>query len=127
MNRNTRQRQAIRDVLARAGRPLSPQEILHAAHEQHPALGIATVYRTINYLRESGDLNPVELPGEIPRYELSGKGHHHHFHCLRCNRVFDIHKCATDFEEMIPEGFDLERHVVILYGTCSECLAAEQQ
>jgi len=121
MKRNTRQRQAIRDVLIRAGRPLTPHEILTASQEIIPSLGIATVYRTINSLREAGELNPVELPGETPRYEMAGKGHHHHFHCLHCDRVFDIHKCISDFEEMRPEGFILDRHAVILYGTCEEC------
>ena len=44
MERSTRQRTAIRETLAEAGRPLSPQEILTAAHAQVPGLGIATVY-----------------------------------------------------------------------------------
>lgn len=127
MSRNTRQRQAIRDALARAEHALTPQEILEAAQREIPALGIATVYRTINYLREAGELNPVELLGETPRYEIAGKGHHHHFHCLHCDRVFDIVKCSTNFEEMKPKGFELDRHVVILYGSCAECLAAEKQ
>ena len=121
MKRNTRQRQAIRDVLVRHGHPMTPHEILQAAQETIPTLGIATVYRTINTLREMGELNPVELPGETPRYEVAGKGHHHHFHCLSCDRVYDIHKCITDFEEMNPDGFKLERHAVILYGLCKDC------
>ena len=47
MERNTRQRSAIRDVIARAERPLLPQEVLDAAQTLVPGLGIATVYRNI--------------------------------------------------------------------------------
>lgn len=126
MTRNTRQRQAIREALARAEHPLTPAEILAAAQQELPSLGIATVYRAINQLREGGELNPVELLGETPRYELAGKGHHHHFHCLHCDRVYDIVHCPMDFAAMIPQGFELTRHVVILYGSCADCRAAKR-
>jgi hypothetical protein len=43
MERNTRQRCAIRDVIALAERPLLPQEVLDAAQQQVPGMGIATV------------------------------------------------------------------------------------
>jgi hypothetical protein len=45
MERNTRQRSAIRDAIAQAERPLLPQEVLDAAQRAVPGLGIATVYR----------------------------------------------------------------------------------
>ena len=52
MERNTRQRTAIRDAIALANRPLLAQEVLDAAQNQVPGLGIATVYRNIKSLVE---------------------------------------------------------------------------
>ena len=46
MERETRQRRAIRHVIEEAGRPLSPHEVLKGA-QVYPRLGIATVYRTL--------------------------------------------------------------------------------
>ena len=43
MSRKTPQREAIREAIEAADRPLSPQEILELAQRAVPQLGIATV------------------------------------------------------------------------------------
>lgn len=121
MERNTKQRDAIRQVFEVTPRPLGPTEVLEAGREQMATLGIATVYRTINALVDSGWLVPVELPGEAPRYERAGIEHHHHFRCRSCTRVFEIHGCPGDLRELTPAGFRLESHDVTLYGQCARC------
>ncbi|MCE2901815.1 MAG: Fur family transcriptional regulator [Gemmatimonas sp.] len=123
MERNTRQRDAIRQVFEETPRPLGPHEVLEAGRGQVAKLGIATVYRTINSLVDSGWLVPVELPGEAPRYERAGSAHHHHFSCRACNRVFEIHGCPGDLRDLTPSGFRLESHEVVLYGLCALCAA----
>jgi Fur family ferric uptake transcriptional regulator len=121
MVRNTAQRRAIRKVLVDSARPLSPAEILAAAQSDTPGLGIATVYRTVKSLVDEGVLAPVCLPGEAPRYEIAGKGHHHHFHCRHCKGVFEVEHCFGDFQKSVPTGFLLESHEVVLYGLCNSC------
>lgn len=125
MERNTRQRDAIREVFIAAKQPLSPFEVLLAGRRELKGLGIATVYRTINALVESGWLNAVELPGDSPRYERSGSGHHHHFQCRGCSGVFEIRGCPGDLKNLIPPGFLLEGHEVVLYGRCGSCASAQ--
>ena len=121
MQRNTRQRQAIKQVIERADRPLSPQEIHEAAAREAEGLGIATVYRTIKSLVEAGELTAVDVPGEPPRYEPAGKDHHHHFHCTRCGRVFEVEDCPGKLQDLAPRGFRVEGHHLTLYGACAEC------
>jgi Fur family ferric uptake transcriptional regulator len=121
--RNTNQRRAIRDAIKTADRPLSPQEILTAARPVVPSLGIATVYRTLKTLVSNGWLSVVDLPGEPPRYEVHGKGHHHHFRCKTCGRVFEIHGCDHNLAQLTPEGFHLTGHELFLFGHCRECVA----
>jgi len=121
MERNTRQRSAIRDAIAQAERPLLPQEVLEAAQQQVPAMGIATVYRNLKALVDEGELRPVNLPGENPRFELAGHHHHHHFQCRQCDRVFDVHACPGDLSELAPQGFTVEDHDLTLYGRCKDC------
>ena len=121
MQRNTRQRDAIRASLAAAGRPLSPQELLAAASAELPGLGIATVYRTVKAMLADGALHAVELPGAPARYELAGKSHHHHFHCRGCDGVFEVEACPAGIRGLLPGGFRLERHEIILYGLCATC------
>lgn len=119
--RDTQQRRAIRSAIEQANRPLSPREVLDHAQAQSPGLGIATVYRTLKSGVEGGWLQPVELPGEPPRYEPTGKRHHHHFHCRRCDRVYEIDGCPADLRALTPPGFALEAHEIVLYGQCAAC------
>ena len=121
MERKTRQRDAIRQVFEGTPRPLGPYEVLEAGRAQVTGLGIATVYRAINSLVDTGWLVPVELPGEAPRYERAGAGHHHHFRCRTCTRVFEIEGCPGDFAALAPPGFQLESHEIVLYGQCARC------
>jgi Fur family ferric uptake transcriptional regulator len=122
MERRTRQRDAVQRVIDEASDPLTPQDIHDAAQTHAPGLGIATVYRTLKLLEGGGEIVAVELPGEPARYESAGLGHHHHFHCRQCGRVFDVADCPKQLERITPPGFRLERHEVLLYGVCAGCL-----
>lgn len=121
VERNTKQRDAIRRALTEADRPLGPQEVLDAAREFSPGLGIATVYRNLKALEEEDFLTRIELPGEAPRFEVAGKGHHHHFHCTSCGKVFDVEGCPGDLSYLAPPGFQLSGHDLTLYGHCISC------
>ncbi|MDH5856899.1 transcriptional repressor [Lampropedia aestuarii] len=121
--RATRQRAAIREVMVKEARPMSPPEILDAAKKLVPRLGIATVYRNLKAMVEVGELSPVQLPGNRLFYELAHKAdhHHHHFRCEDCERVFDIDGCDETFSALLPAGFTLHSHDLTLYGSCAEC------
>ncbi len=121
--RNTEQRFAIRRAVERAAGPLSAPEVLDAAQVEVPAIGIATVYRNLRALAEEGWLRQVDLPGEASRYEVADKHHHHHFHCDQCGRVFDIEGCSAAIERSVPDSFEVDRHELLLYGRCEDCVA----
>lgn len=123
MERDTRQRKAIRDAIEAAGRPLAPQEILELAQHRVPGLGLATIYRNVGRLVEEGWAVAVELPDGPVRYERAGKGHHHHFVCRACESVFDVGGCARGVKELAPHGFEIDAHEIVLYGRCEACTA----
>lgn len=112
---------AIAAAIAGANRPLSPQEILTIAQTSVEKLGIATVYRNLKALLDEEALKVVHLPGESPRYESATHGHHHHFQCTACARVFDVHDCPGDLRGLAPKGFLVESHELTLYGRCADC------
>lgn len=117
----TRQRKAIFQAINQAPGPLCPNEILDLASADVPRLGIATVYRTINLLLESGDIQPVQIDANDVRYEPTDRGHHHHFLCRVCNTVYDMKGCAGHMQKMLPKGFEMDEHEILLRGTCSTC------
>lgn len=121
MQRDTRQRRAMRRVFMSAGRPLTPEEILEQGQQIVPSLGLATVYRYVKTLTANAWLAEVELPGGGVRYELAERPHHHHFLCRSCDQAFDVHRCPEEIEELAPDGFRVDDHELILYGSCAAC------
>jgi Fur family transcriptional regulator, ferric uptake regulator len=120
MQRQTKQREAIEGVLQVANRPLLAAEVLELAQKTVPSLGIATVYRTLKHLVQDRGLQVVEIPGNNPRYEFA-QGHHHHFRCDVCQKVFDVHACPGDLAKLVPSGFEIHHHELTLYGRCASC------
>ena len=123
MERLTSQRQAILRAFEQAGRPLAPPEVHDLAKAEAPSLGMATVYRALRQMEETGLIVPVQLPGEPARYEHRSLAdeHHHHFHCRRCDRLFDIEGCPGDLASLAPRGFEVRAHELTLYGLCRDC------
>ncbi len=133
--RHSKQREAILDVIVDAQGPLLVEEIHERAQELlveethetakggKPNLGIATVYRTVNLLLEKETIRGVTLPDGQKRYESSDLGHHHHFRCRTCDKVFDLHVCPVSLPTgtTLPEGFIVDGHELTLYGACPDC------
>jgi Fur family transcriptional regulator, ferric uptake regulator len=122
--RDTQQREAIRSVLLSAGRPLSIEEVFESAKIKVESLGIATVYRNLKALQADGWIIQVDLPGQSSRWEVAPAGHHHHFLCRTCDKLYEIQVCSENLLHllhMLPEGYILEGHDILLQGQCDVC------
>jgi Fur family transcriptional regulator, ferric uptake regulator len=102
-------------------RPLRVDEILQIGRKTVESLNQATIYRNLKSLVEMGWLKTIHHPDLGVFYERTEKGHHHHFHCHACDRLFEIPGCALRKKESAPPGFVVERHEVFLFGMCSSC------
>ena len=120
LQRKTQQRERIVSVLKDAARPLTIHELLERASVGLSSLGIATVYRCVKTLMDSGDVKLVEIAGEPLRYESADLAHHHHFVCDKCKKVFDVEGCVS-LASLAPAGFRIREHEIVLYGTCASC------
>ncbi len=116
-------REAVLHVVQEGGEHLHPSEILDAARESYPALGRATVYRTLELLTQLGIVRPIYVGEEGPTY-IRSSGGHHHLVCSRCGMVQDFDNCSAD--EMAQElqrryHFQISSHLLEFYGLCAEC------
>jgi Fur family ferric uptake transcriptional regulator len=125
LKRDTQQRGSIWAALANSGRPLSVNEVFELARKKVGGLGIATVYRNLKNLQTQGMIIKVGLPGQAPRWEVIPENHHHHFLCRKCDKIFEINDCPEDLIRMLPSGYTLEEHDILLRGICSECNATK--
>ncbi|MCX6002966.1 MAG: transcriptional repressor [Chloroflexi bacterium] len=121
MKRGTHQRNAIRKALLNAGRPLSVNEVFALAQNEVAGLGIATVYRNLKALQLEELIVQVDLPGQPPRWEKAPERHHHHFLCRTCDKLSEIQDCPEGLRHLLPEGYTLEEHDILLRGQCDTC------
>lgn len=124
MERKTKTRALIQQILQKESRPLLPQEILDIAANMGHSIGIATIYRNLKAFEASGFLEQVTLPGQPARFELAALDHHHHFLCGSCNRVFDIPGCSLNHQNValhLMEDFKVTHHEITLFGQCKQC------
>ncbi len=119
----TRQKEAIWDVIQESPSPLTAALICEKASKKVAGLGIATVYRTLKQLVEEGQVRHIEFSGVPPHYESSAKHHHHFFLCEQCKRVFDVMGCLRGIPHLLPKGYHMKRHEIVLYGNCANCVS----
>ncbi len=103
------------------GRPVTPKELLETASISSPGLGLATVYRALKRLVDSGEVRKIEAAGLPPHYERERSEHHHFFICEGCRKMFDLDGCCGGLNELLPRGFRMNSHEVIIYGACRDC------
>lgn len=108
-------------VLAWRRVDLSPEEILDEARGDAASLNLATVYRDLNALLDDDQLVRVEVLGRPPRYVVAGLGHHHHFLCRECDRMFDLPGCPGLVKRSVPRGFKVTGHEIVIFGRCKSC------
>ncbi len=132
-DRNFKITPARKEVLAvfleHTGRHLSAEDVHDFLREKQSNIGLATVYRSLELLREVGILTRLEFGDGRSRYELSSQdsaSHHHHHHlvCLKCRKVFEF---GDDLLEPLEadivqkSGFKIVNHDLKFYGYCWEC------
>jgi Fur family ferric uptake transcriptional regulator len=105
---------------------LSAQEVYDGLRHKGRAVGIASVYRSLELLAELRLVHRVDLGGTVTRFEPSHPGgeHHHHVVCDDCGRVaqFEDGGLESALSRVAGRlGFELEGHDVVLRGSCADC------
>ncbi len=114
-----KQQLSVLRALGAADGPLSARQLW--GRLSGTGVGIATVYRALQRGVDEGTLESVEVLGGGVRYEPKNREHHHHFLCSTCNHAFDLFGCVEGLESLLPDGFQMTGHEVVLLGTCDAC------
>lgn len=125
--RATWQRAAVADILARTEEFRSAQQIHAALEAEGTKVGLATVYRNLTAMAESGEVDQVRsTEGETLYRECERAEHHHHIVCRRCGHTVEV--AGGELESWIGRvsaeaGFTRMEHTAEFFGLCAECSA----
>jgi len=123
--RATRQRSAVTAVLATTDDFKSAQELHALLRQQGAAVGLTTVYRTLQALADVGEVDVLRTPdGESVYRRCETDTHHHHLVCRRCGRTEEIEGPAVEqWAEQVAKnhGFADVSHTIEVFGVCQRC------
>lgn len=117
--RMTEQRRVIARVLSEAEDHPDVEELHRRSHAVDPHISIATVYRTVRLLEESGIITRHDFRDGRSRYEEMRESHHDHLIDLKSGKVIEfIDKEIEDLQEKIAKrlGYKLVEHRLELYA-----------
>ncbi len=121
----TPQRRAVLRVLGVSQEHLTPAEIHDRVCQEHPNIGLVTIYRALKILTELGLICEVHAGGNCRRYLVRRQpGHHHHLICSACGTVVDFTDCdLSELGEKLSRetGFEIESHLLEFLGQCPRC------
>ncbi len=122
----TVQREVILETLYNSDIHLTPESLHHLIQEKYPELntGIATVYRTLSLLEESGVVTSLSFGAQGKKYELGAKKHHDHLICTACGSITEfVDEEIENRQHKITEalGFKMSDHSMQIYGICKKC------
>jgi Fur family peroxide stress response transcriptional regulator len=84
-------------------------------------MSFATVYNTLDSLREKGYLLELTIDPAKKRFDPCTELHHHLI-CTSCRKVRDIHKdFALDLPDQTKGDFSITGNHIEFYGICAEC------
>ena len=122
--RSTRQRAAVSEILGELEEFRTAQQLHDELRHQGNSIGLTTVYRTLQRLADSGDVDVIRTGDGEAAYRRCSSGHHHHLVCRSCGRAVEVSGPAVERwanSVAAEHGFREISHDLEIFGTCSNC------
>ncbi len=128
MKKYSKQRQLIYNSLKNRTDHPTAEQLYEDLKLEMPRIGIATVYRNLIELCESGEVIKLKSLNGPDRYDGNNKPHIH-FECNKCNTLYDIFLNENDLRNMdntINKISSLisakpEKTFLTITGKCGKC------
>ena len=101
----------------------SVQKIYREVKQMHPTVSLATVYTTLNILKESGLIQELNFPQGQTRFDPNLEAHIN-FVCRLCGNIQDSEDAAL--KELVKKAsakanFSPTAQRIDVYGVCGQC------
>lgn len=112
----------IKSIIAESGEHLSAEQIYLEAKKREAKLSLATLYRNLAAMIDSGDIGTVAADTGAAHYDKTSVSHPH-LHCTVCGEIYDIE--AEKINRALKEQFlsDNFTYQLVVRGVCKKCAA----
>jgi Fur family ferric uptake transcriptional regulator len=122
--RSTRQRAAIAGVLDTVDSFLTAQDIHAVLREREERVGLATVYRCLQNMVDTGQVDVLFTADGEATYRRCSPGHHHHLVCRSCGRAVEVAGPGIQsWADRVAAEHDFVdvSHTLEIFGVCRAC------
>jgi Fur family ferric uptake transcriptional regulator len=122
--RKTRQRAAVDAILERTDQFRTASQIHDNLRHEGQNIGLTTVYRTLQMMTDSDQLDVIRTDDGEAAYRRCSSGHHHHLVCRSCGRTVEVQGPAIErWTSQIADehAFTDVQHNLEIFGTCAAC------
>lgn len=124
MQRNTRTKEAVIQVLQSFAAPVALNELYQFIKMSLPKTAFSTIFRIVQRLEDEGKIIRIDWRERGSRYEWADLPHHHHIVCQDCGTIKDIDDKLLNFSSQKVSngtGYVIKRHSIELEGLCQPC------
>ncbi len=131
----SRQRNLIFNIVRNTDVHPTAEWVYEQAKLAMPTIGIATVYRNLNALSQTGLLARIVSPDGTIRFDGSTE-EHYHMQCRKCGQLFDLsvvdREAFDELKEAASRAFGMEVENIVLaatlfYGMCPRCAEEKEE
>ncbi len=120
----SKQRESVLQYLKNTKAHPTAEQIYADLKPKLPNLSLATVYRNLAQLCQSGSVIRLSAGDKTDHYDADTSDHQH-FVCRACGRVSDLFFRLPPelLDENLGECFCADSYKLYVYGTCARCSA----
>ena len=121
--RLTPQRLAVLKALVNGNHHLTAEQIYQRVRSDFPTTSLATIYKTLAVLIETGQLVELGFSDGSNRYDLVTEAHAHLI-CVRCKSIIDPEGVGVDqlVQQIITRyGYQRVGQRLDIFGVCPQC------
>ena len=122
--RLTRQRQLVLDILNKSTSHPDASLIFLKAKEKDDRISLATVYRSLDFLKQAGLVKENNFGEDHAHFETTQDPRHYHFNCQGCGKVIELSEGGLeDILHSYAQRYGLKITDIQfnLQGFCTEC------
>lgn len=119
----TRQREVVLQVIRDEPEHLTANEVFDKSKQLLPGISFATVYNSLRFLKESGQIAEISFGNGASRFD-SLTSRHDHAICTKCGKLVDMEiELPAEIVNFAAEfsKFKLESIELTLRGLCPKC------
>jgi Fur family transcriptional regulator, ferric uptake regulator len=128
-DRRTRSQTQILSLLKQLKEAVSAQDLYVQLRQRQLSMGLATVYRALESLKQEGAIQVRTLSSGESLYSLA-QVDTHHLTCVRCGDSTVMDECPVHgLESHLTEShhFQIFYHTLEFFGLCEKCQAEKCQ